>query len=115
MERRVPDGETLAREHLAGERTVLSWVRIGMNAVGVGIVLYALAGLVFGHIGEFRVFALALVVFGGGVQVVALARFVAFTRGLRRGVLTSSANVYLLLVFGFVLLAAAYAVFVGVS
>lgn len=129
MRRLPPEGETLAREYLAGERTLLSWMRNGMNAIGVGILLYALTGLIpetsfgspdalsglRGRSEEFRFFAIALVALGGVVQIAALVRFIGFKRGMRRGVLTSSANVYLLVVFGFLLLAVAYAIYIVVS
>ncbi|MGI8649842.1 MAG: YidH family protein [Rubrobacter sp.] len=110
----MPENETLAREHLANERTLLSWLRTGMNAIGIGILLYTLVGLTSGA-GEFRAIGLALVGFGAVVQATAAARFFQFRVALRRGVPTSSQNVYLLLTFGFVLLAVAYVAYLAVS
>ena len=47
MKGEIPEGETLAREYLANERTLLSWVRTGINSISVGILVY-LAGRVLG-------------------------------------------------------------------
>ncbi len=34
-----PDTQTLVREHLANERTLLSWVRTGVSLISFGLVI----------------------------------------------------------------------------
>lgn len=122
--------ESLAREHLANERTLLSWWRTGLNAMAAGMLLYLLVGAVegtadFARIAaavsiesrseEFRFIGFSLVVFGAIVQVVALAKFIQYRVILRRGEPTTSAGVYLLIIFGFLLLGLAYIGYVVIS
>ena len=101
-----------------------------MNAAGVGILLYFLVGVVEGlpdlaplaaavDVGsrgeEFRLTGIALVAFGGLVQLVAFGRFVQYQGVLRRGEATSSAGVYVLLTFGLLLFGLAYIGYVVIS
>lgn len=112
----IPAGETLAREHLANERTLLSWMRTGMNSIGIGILLHALAGIAGGErAGEFAAFGVALVVFGAVVQLFAAARFLRYRTDLLQARMTSSGIVYLFVTVGFVLLGVAYIGYVVIS
>lgn len=127
MESRIPEGETLSREYLANERTLLSWIRTGVNAISVGILLDTvvralgvfsqgssfrnLSALGPGH-EKFAVFGIGMVVFGALVEVVAVARFVQYKRSIRRAEFTSSSLVYLLVALGLSILGAAYIVYV---
>jgi putative membrane protein len=116
----VPEGETLSREHLANKRTLLSWIRTGINFVGVGILLHtasgALRALSEGHrADEFALLGMGLVIFGACLEVVAAARFVRYRTSIDRGVFTSSAFAYLLLVLGLVILIVALVSYVVIG
>lgn len=127
MESRIPEGETLSREYLANERTLLSWIRTGVNAISVGILLDTVVRAlgVFSQDSSFRnlpalgsgpekfaVFGIGMVVFGALVEVVAVARFVQYKRSIRRAEFTSSSLVYLLVALGLSILGVAYIVYV---
>lgn len=125
MRSEIPEGETLSREYLANERTLLSWIRTGINAISVGILLdtavralNVLYGDSFGGVpvlgnrqNAFAAFGIAMVVFGAIVEIAAVVRFVQFTSAIRRGRFTTSSLVYLLLVFGLLILGVAYIVY----
>jgi putative membrane protein len=106
----VPEGETLSREHLANERTLLSWIRTGINFIGIGILLHAASGALGALSDDHRAdeFALfGMVIFGACLEVVTAARFVRYRTSIDRGVFTSSAFAYLLFVLGLVILGVA--------
>ncbi len=130
MESRIPEGETLSREYLANERTLPSWIRIGVNAISVGILLDTVvrALSVFFHgsssknlpaLGsgqeKFAVFGIGMVVFGALVEVVAVARFVQYKRSIRQAEFTPSSLVYLLVALSLSILDVAYIVYVVVA
>jgi len=121
VESRIPEGETLSREYLANERTLLSWVRTGVNAIGVGILLDTVvrALSVFSHglssrnllvldsgQEKFAVFGIGMVVF---------ARFVQYKRSIRRAEFTPSSAVYLLVALSLSIFGVAYIVYVVVA
>lgn len=123
MRRSIPPSETLARENLANERTLLSWLRTGTSSIALGILLDTVARtlnvleVLPPDLQEDRVvlFSLALVLFGVGVNVATTGRFIHYRYNIRRGVLTSSAGLTLLVVFGLVSLSVAYGVYVAVA
>ena len=118
MRDRIPESESLAREYLANERTLLSWVRTGVGAIGIGILLDSVGrvlGALSGDPSGLNLFAIALVVLGVCINLIATARFLQYRIYIRRGVFTSSVLVYLLVVLGLVLLSVAYAVYVVVA
>jgi putative membrane protein len=118
MDRRIPESESLAREYLANERTLLSWVRTGVGAIGVGILLDSVGralGTLSGAPPGLGLFAIAVVVLGVCINLIATARFMQYRIYIRRGVFTSSVLVYLLVVFGLLLLSVAYAIYVVVA
>lgn len=115
MRRRdIPEGESLWREHLANERTTLSWVRTGVNMIGVGVLLGVLSGLSgplplqITQEGEFLLLGVGLTVAGGVIEVAALVKFVSYGAEIERGEFTSSAPLYLLISLGLVLLGVAF-------
>lgn len=130
MESEIPEGETLSREYLANERTLLSWVRTGVNAISVGILLDTVvrALSIFSYDSssdnlpvlspgreKFAVVGTGMVVFGAFVEVVAVARFVQYKRAIRRTEFTSSSLVYLLVALGLLLFGAAYILYALVA
>lgn len=123
----MPEGETLSREYLANERTLLSWIRTGINAISVGILLDTVVRVLtpFPDVSSFRglsdaqlseesftTFGLAMVVFGALVEVVAVARFVQYKRSIHRGGFTPSSLVYLLVAMGLAIFGVAYIIYV---
>lgn len=123
MRRRIPESETLAREYLANERTLLSWIRTGTSAIALGILLDTVARTLNAleilppdlRQDRLTIYSVALVVFGALVNVATTARFIQYRAFIRQGILTSSALLILLVVFGLVILSVAYVVYVAVS
>jgi putative membrane protein len=123
VRRRIPESETLAREYLANERTLLSWLRTGTSSIALGILLDTVAGTL--NVLEILppdlrrnrlvLFSLALVAFGAAVNVLTTARFVQYRFNIRQGILTSSAGLTLLVAFSLVFLSVAYVVYVAVA
>jgi putative membrane protein len=122
MRNEIPEGETLAREFLANERTLLSWIRTGISAIGLGILLYFAAHVFSALSGNnpelqsqqegFSTLAVAIIVFGVFLELVATARFIHYRSAIRRGILTSSGLVYLPVVFSLAIVSVAYAIYV---
>ncbi len=125
-----PENATEIREHLANERTLLSWMRTGVNAISVGILLYVVVGVLdslpegslLGDFSgknsrsdEFALFGIGLVVFGAFVELAATARFIQYRRSISRGSFTSPTLVYLHMVLGLVLVGVAYIGYVVVG
>lgn len=130
MRSEIPEGETLSREYLANERTLLSWTRTGVNAIGVGILLHAaarlLAGLpagdpsgtlsLSGSSGDRLAFGgVAMVVLGALIELIALARFLHYGYSISRGELTPASLLYPLVTLGLALLVAVYIIYVLVT
>lgn len=118
----VPEGESLWREQLANERTLLSWARTGVHLIGAGILLHVLAGtpgVLHGGQpsgpGDFSFFGLGLVAFGALVELAAAVRFVWFRAAISSGRLTSSAPVYLMVALGLVFLGVAFIGYVVIT
>ena len=113
MRRRgIPEGESLWREHLANERTTLSWIRTGLNMIGVGILLGIISrathNLPGTREGEFLLLGLGLVAFGVIIEAGALLRFLRYEAEIERGGPISSARLYLIVSLGLVLLSVAF-------
>ena len=125
MSSEIPEGETLSREYLANERTLLSWLRTGISAIGLGILLYfaayalnTLSVRIPGLESQYKgltTLAIAIVVFGVCLELVATARFIHYQRSIRRGDFTSSGLVYLLIVLSLAVLAVAYAIYIAIG
>jgi hypothetical protein len=94
-----------------------------MSAIGLGILLDTVArtlevlAVLPPDLRQDRItlFSISLVIFGALVNVLTIARFVQYRYYIRRGILTSSALLTLLVVFALVLLSVAYAFYVAVS
>ena len=127
MKGEIPESETLAREYLANERTLLSWVRTGINSISVGILVY-LAGRILGLLyqgisqeslplvgskqAELAFIGVSLVALGALVELVAVVRFIQYKASINRGTFTSSVLLYLLIIFGMVLVGIAYIIYI---
>lgn len=78
---RATDDSGVARDHLANERTLLSWVRTAIAVIGLGYVVdrFALAD----GIGIGAIVGTILVALGGAIAVAGGASFVRNRRDLR--------------------------------
>ncbi len=130
MKSEIPEGETLSREYLANERTLLSWVRTGLNAIGVGVLLHAVARVLpelsagppsgklpgVGSFGQELAFGgVAMVVLGVLIELAAVARFLHYKHEISRGKLTTLSLLYPLVALGLAMLTVAYIIYVLVS
>ena len=106
-----PDPQTLVREHLANERTLLSWVRTGVSLISFGLVIERL-GAQMGPAGMSGAFGLALAILGCITLVMGTAQFLRSRRGIETGNFVSTAAAYLLVVAGSLALAGAFMVYV---
>jgi putative membrane protein len=109
-----PSREAEVREHLANERTLLSWVRTGVALISIGLVVEragALAGSA-GSMGASEAFGLALAFLGGLTLVIGTAQFLRTRREISSGDFTPSTTAYLVIVAGGLALAGAFIVYV---
>ena len=105
-----PGATADVREHLANERTLLSWVRTGVSLLSFGLVIERLGAQV-GSSGSSALFGLALAVLGCLVLVLGAGQFLRSRRGIERGEFASSATAYLVVVAGSLVLAGAFMVY----
>ena len=110
--------QTEVREHLANERTLLSWVRTGVSLISLGLVVEragALAkatNLQVGSTSGSDFFGLALALLGALTLVLGTAQFLRNRRSISAGTFESSVAVYLVIVVGSLAFAGAFAIFV---
>ena len=109
---------TEIREHLANERTLLSWVRTGVGLISIGLVveragaLATTAGVSVGSADASELFGLALALLGVLTLVIGTVQFMRTRRRISAGVFVSSAAAYLIVVAGSLALAGAFVVYV---
>ena len=125
MRNELPEGETLSREFLANERTLLSWIRTGIGAISLGILLGFAARTLDILSGSLPVsesqrpglttMAIAMVVFGALLEVLAMGRFIYYRRSISRGVFSSTGPIYLTIVISLLALGVAFAIYVVVT
>jgi putative membrane protein len=119
-ERRDPQeqGGTEIREHLANERTLLSWVRTGVSLISLGLVveragaLAKAADLQVGSTSGSDFFGLALALLGALTLILGTTQFLRNRRSISAGDFESSVAVYLIIVAGSLTFAGAFAVYV---
>ena len=101
------------RDHLANERTLLSWVRTALTVVGLGFVVDRLA--LVGSSGGVEAFAgVGLVLLGGAIAIGGAYSFLRARRELVSGSYRPAVGLHLALVGGVVigaLVVAAFLVF----
>ena len=111
-------GQTEVREHLANERTLLSWVRTGISLISLGLVVEragALAkatNLQVGSTSGSDFFGLALAMLGALTLILGTAQFLRNRRGISAGEFESSVAVYLVIVAGSLIFAGAFMLYV---
>jgi putative membrane protein len=93
---------TEVREHLANERTLLSWVRTGLGLISLGIVVERAGALVSQRIawGISELLGLALAVLGCVTLILGTQQFLRNRRQIIQGEFFPSVGVYLVVVVG---------------
>ena len=109
-------GETEIREHLANERTLLSWVRTGVGLISLGLVVERTGALVAASPtgvpgGASELFGLALVLLGVLTLVIGTAQFLRNRRRISAGDFVPAVAAYLVVVAGSLALAGAFVVY----
>ena len=113
-----PRREAEVREHLANERTLLSWVRTGVGLISIGLVVEragALAGVQDAPIGASGIFGVALALLGCLTLVIGTAQFLRNRRRIIEGDFTPAVAAYLVIVAGSMALAAAFVVYMALQ
>ena len=111
-------GGTEIREHLANERTLLSWVRTGVSLISLGLVveragaLAKAANLQVGSTSGSDFFGLALALLGALTLILGTAQFLRNRRSISAGDFESSVAVYLIIVAGSLAFAGAFVIYV---
>ena len=121
-ERRDGSGErndTEVREHLANERTLLSWVRTGVSLISIGLVVERAGALadaanpkLVGTSGASELFGLALALLGVLTLVIGTVQFLRTRQRISSGEFVPSAAAYLIIVAGSLAFAGAFIVYV---
>ena len=111
-------GQTEVREHLANERTLLSWVRTGVSLISLGLVveragaLAKAANLQIGSTSGSDFFGLGLAMLGALTLVLGTGQFLRNRRSIATGKFESSVTVYLIIVAGSLAFAGAFVIYV---
>ncbi len=112
------DDDTVIREHLANERTLLSWVRTGVGLISIGLVVERAGALVdaapvrVGSTSASELFGLALALLGVLTLVIGTVQFMQTRRRISAGEFVPSAAAYLIVVAGSLAFAGAFIVYV---
>jgi len=118
-EQRDPPGQggTEIREHLANERTLLSWVRTGISLISIGLVVERAGALVeasmrVGSTSASELFGLALALLGALTLIIGTIQFLRNRRRISTGEFVPSAAAYLIIVTGSLAFATAFIIYV---
>lgn len=111
-----PERDAEIREHLANERTLLSWVRTGVSLLSVGFVIERAGALAAGAMATggqdltraSEIFGLALIGLGCLTLVMGSVQFFRNRQMITNGVFATNATPYMLIVAGSLLLAVAF-------
>lgn len=109
---------TEIREHLANERTLLSWVRTGVGLISIGLVVERAGALAVsarvsvGPTNASELFGLALVLLGVLTLIIGTVQFLRTRRRISAGAFVPLAAPYLVVVAGSLALAGAFIVYV---
>jgi putative membrane protein len=107
---------TEVREHLANERTLLSWVRTGVGLISLGIVVeragaFASAGT--GRVDELSgLLGVALALLGCLALILGTVQFLRNRQRIARGEFVPEAAIYLVVVGGSLILGGCFTVYV---
>ena len=107
---------TEVREHLANERTLLSWVRTGVGLISLGIVVERAGSFVSAgteNTDELSgLLGVALTLLGCVALVLGTVQFVRNRRRISRGEFVPQAAIYLIVVGGALILGGCFAAYV---
>ena len=107
---------TLVREHLANERTLLSWVRTGVGLISLGIVVERAGAFVSAGAGSADelsgLLGSALALLGCLALVLGTAQFLRNRRRITRGEFVPEAAIYLVVVGGGLTLGSLFTLYV---
>ena len=105
---------TEVREHLANERTLLSWVRTGLGLISLGIVVERAGALVSQRIawGISELLGLALAVLGCVTLILGTQQFLRNRRQIIQGEFFPSVGIYLVVVAGGLAVGGCFVVYV---
>ena len=108
---------TEVREHLANERTLLSWVRTGVGLISVGIVVER-AGAFMSTSGQrggmlSGLLGLSLAILGCLTLVLGTVQFMRNRRRISRGEFVPGATIYLIVTAGSLALGGCFVFYVG--
>ena len=111
------DDDTVIREHLANERTLLSWVRTGVGLISIGLVVERAGALVDAPVrvastSASELFGLALALLGVLTLVIGTVQFLRTRQRISSGEFVPSAAAYLIIVAGSLAFAGAFIVYV---
>lgn len=109
--------QTVVREHLANERTLLSWVRTGVALISIGLVVERAGALAqtapkVGSTSASELFGLALALLGALTLVIGTTQFLRSRRRISEGTFVPAAAAYLVIVAGALALAGAFVFYV---
>ena len=112
--------QTEIREHLANERTLLSWVRTGVSLISIGLVVERAAALVdasmkVGSTSASELFGLALALLGALTLVIGTIQFLNNRRRISTGEFVPSVAAYLIIVAGSLAFAGAFVIYVLIT
>lgn len=111
-------GGTEIREHLANERTLLSWVRTGVSLISIGLVVERAGALTdaarmkVGSTSASELFGLALALLGALTLIIGTVQFLSNRRRISAGDFEPSVAAYLIIVAGSLAFAGAFVVYV---
>jgi putative membrane protein len=116
-EQRDTKRATEVREHLANERTLLSWVRTGVGLISVGIVVER-AGAITGADGGSGgilsgLLGLSLAILGCLTMILGTVQFMRNRRRISRGEFVPGATIYLVVIAGSLALGGCFVFYVG--
>lgn len=119
-ERGVPGrsgGGTEVREHLANERTLLSWVRTGVALISIGLVVERTGTLMaasspIGSTNASELFGIALTLLGVLTLLMGTGQFVRNRRAISSGDFVPSLTPYMVIVTGALAFAGVFVVYV---
>jgi putative membrane protein len=104
------------REHLANERTLLSWVRTGVGLISLGIVVERAGTFVSAGTGEADnlsgLLGMALALLGCLALVMGTVQFLRNRRRIVRGEFVPETTIYLVIVGGGLILGGCFTLFV---
>ena len=110
--------QTEIREHLANERTLLSWVRTGISLISLGLVVERAGALVkaaelqVGPASATELFGLALALLGALTLILGTMQFLNNRRSISANEFEPSVVAYLIIVAGSLAFAGAFVIYV---